>query len=936
MVLTLWSGLILLSAVMALSLAIITAVMVTLRRPWVDRSVAMVFLAMQIDLMFWVVFRLLEFSTTDVQAGYLWLRLWYASASLFPLFWYALATAWDGSLHRLPRTLASLTAVKAGLFLAVLSDGWHHLFFSDIVSAGSPGGVEFSRGPLYLTDAAFTYVCVALGLLVYVRSARSAIGWVRGHSRLTLIVAVPAAAAALPWFAQLPNASIDYGHLAVSVGAAVYAFSLFRYWLLDMAQVALAQAAAHMGDAVVVLDARSRVLDANHAFAAMVGRGRNEIVGSPIAVAAAGIKDRILNYDSVVKMLRRCHSHPDEPVCGDVVIDGPTARTYEMSIWPMESPGEVSGGWVTALRDVTEARATTRSLREAVADLEAVNTTAVAVTSVHDLASILGVIITDMRRLTGADRVLIRVVGRQTKAYVFQAEHGREAEAMVKPLERQPSQLSREIMDRQTPMFVEDTRSDEAQSSPGIRSSRVAGRHRAFAGVPLVVRGRTVGILYVNYVEPRSFGSGDRRLIQTFASHAAVAIANAQMLDEANQAAHTDQLTGLANHRCLMDRLDAEMNRARRSGHPLAVMMLDIDNFKLVNDNFGHTVGDRILALIAQLLVKTLRSTDFVARYGGDEFMVLLPETDRITATAAARRLIAAVRAERCWVDTTGGHAPAAADEGEATSTTEGPGSGGGPPGSSIPLHVSVGVALFPHDSSSKQELIDLADTAMYASKSAGGDTATLANNTDSAFLASQSSTFSVLEGLVNAVDGKDRYTRVHSEKVAHYAVGLAGRLGLPEDTTRRLRVASLLHDVGKIGIPDRILRKPRPLDPEERAVVQQHPLLGEMIMREVPQLPDVLDAVRHHHEWYDGSGYPRGLQGPAIPLLSRVIAVADAYSAMTADRPYRRALAHAQAIEELRKGAGTQFDPELVNLFIEYAELSDGPEDKDPPALAS
>ena len=206
----------------------------------------------------------------------------------------------------------------------------------------------------------------------------------------------------------------------------------------------------------------------------------------------------------------------------------------------------------------------------------------------------------------------------------------------------------------------------------------------------------------------------------------------------------------------------------------------------------------------------------------------------------------------------------------------------------------------------------------MYSSKQAGGNAATSAHATDSGFLADQNSTFSVLEGLANAVDAKDHYTRIHSEQVAHHALRLAESLGLTAEQKRMLRVASLLHDVGKIGIPDRILRKPGALNQEGRGVISQHPLLGEMIIREVPHLSDMIDAVRHHHERYDGKGYPRGLQGEKIPFLSRLIAVADAYSAMTLDRPYRSALSREEAIAELRRCAGTQLDPDLVSAFIE------------------
>jgi putative nucleotidyltransferase with HDIG domain len=239
-----------------------------------------------------------------------------------------------------------------------------------------------------------------------------------------------------------------------------------------------------------------------------------------------------------------------------------------------------------------------------------------------------------------------------------------------------------------------------------------------------------------------------------------------------------------------------------------------------------------------------------------------------------------------------------------------------------VPVRVSIGTAIYPLDSALRMELISLADAAMYASKRGGGNTATLAHTTDSAFLAAQNTTFSVLEGLLNTVDAKDHYTRIHSEQVAQHSLALAELLGLGSEAKRSLRIAGLLHDVGKIGIPDRILRKPGPLNEEEGEAIRQHPLLGEMIIREVPHLTEILDAVKHHHERFDGSGYPRGAQGEQIPFMARVIAIADAYSAMTLDRPYRRALTNEEAVAELRKGVGGQFDPELVEPFIRALQL--------------
>ncbi len=354
------------------------------------------------------------------------------------------------------------------------------------------------------------------------------------------------------------------------------------------------------------------------------------------------------------------------------------------------------------------------------------------------------------------------------------------------------------------------------------------------------------------------------------------------------------------------------MARARRSGHPLTVMMFDIDGFKLINDTHGHPAGDELLRLVAHTLREALRSTDILGRYGGDEFMALLPETGCGEVPNLVERVLASVEAQEFRVRSRTSPSPR-----PVPSKSNGAGNKRSHT-MKLPIRVSVGAAVFPIDSATRLELISLADSAMYASKRAGSNRLTMAHSTDSGFLAAQNNTFSVLEGLVNAVDGKDHYTRAHSEHVARFALVLAESLGIEAQTKRLIRIAALLHDVGKIGIPDHVLRKPGPLDSKEQEMVRQHPLLSEMIMRETPHLTDVLDAVRHHHERYDGRGYPRGLRGEDIPYIARILCIADSFSAMITDRPYRKALPLGDAFEELRKGAGSQFDPALVEPFID------------------
>jgi len=354
-----------------------------------------------------------------------------------------------------------------------------------------------------------------------------------------------------------------------------------------------------------------------------------------------------------------------------------------------------------------------------------------------------------------------------------------------------------------------------------------------------------------------------------------------------------DALTDLPNHRHALQLLAAELQRSLRSGHPMAVLMLDIDNFKLFNDTYGHFEGDKILISMSEVLKRSIRLTDVVARYGGDEFLAILPETNARGVEAVAQRIMAATQS-LAYQDSQG---------------------------NTIPITCSMGSAVYPYDSSVQAELVRLADAAMFQAKRRGGNGHQAANLASADMLRAQNSTFGVLEGLVITIDSRDHYTKKHSEVVTEVSLRVASRLSLSDEQRAVMRIAGLLHDVGKIGIPDGILHKPARLSEEEYAIMKQHSTLGAMIIQEVPYLSEVVEAVRHHHERFDGTGYPRGLKGKDIPLISRILAVADAYSAMMSDRPYRKALGKAAIITELKQMAGSQFDPEIVNTFLDVID---------------
>ncbi|MFN8514113.1 MAG: diguanylate cyclase [Thermomicrobiales bacterium] len=428
--------------------------------------------------------------------------------------------------------------------------------------------------------------------------------------------------------------------------------------------------------------------------------------------------------------------------------------------------------------------------------------------------------------------------------------------------------------------------------------ARGAQDHRLDAA--LRSNGQVIGklALFRLHSDP-TFSSADIKLFEAVGNFAGNAIRNAQLFEALRQQADTDSLTGLANHRAFQERLDVEMRRAATGGYQLGVMLIDIDNFKLFNDNYGHLVGDQIIRMVANELSQSCRTKhDVVGRYGGDEFVAILPRIDRQGLHVVAQRILDAASA----LDVQ-------------------------PPGSDrLPVSLSLGCALFPEDATLKHDLLGHADAALYEIKRAGGNgvhgTLDIQEAIASALVSGTA--FGALQGLVHAVDGKDRYTRLHSEAVTDAALLLAKQLDLSTDVCGALRVAGLLHDVGKIGIPDQILRKPGRLTGDEYRIMQQHVTLSELMIKEVPHLVDVLSAVASHHERYDGDGYPRGLKGEEIPLMGRIMAIADACSAMLLDRPYRKGMLWSEVKTELLRGSGTQFDPELVAPFIDAIERSD------------
>ena len=356
----------------------------------------------------------------------------------------------------------------------------------------------------------------------------------------------------------------------------------------------------------------------------------------------------------------------------------------------------------------------------------------------------------------------------------------------------------------------------------------------------------------------------------------------------------TDPLTGLGNYRHFQERLQVELAAAERVRARLTLCLIDIDDFKSINDRFGHPAGDRILARVGGLL----RQGGEAFRLGGDEFAVLLTGIDERAALIAAKSIAGRI---------------GLLEDDEVDKVV-----------------VSVGVATLPVEGAGRDEFVRLADRALYWAKEHGKnqvriyrpDVVDIAQLKRLGAGSDRAARYRAAASLAKAVDARDEYTGSHSARVSEIAARIASRLGLDAEQIELIRLATSLHDLGKLSIPEEILRKPDALNDAERLVLERHPRIGFQMLESLGVDP-IADWVLHHHERWDGNGYPDRLRGEEIPLGARIIFVADAYDAMTSDRVYRRRLTDEEAVSELVRCAGTQFDPSIVTAFVEEFEAS-------------
>lgn len=378
----------------------------------------------------------------------------------------------------------------------------------------------------------------------------------------------------------------------------------------------------------------------------------------------------------------------------------------------------------------------------------------------------------------------------------------------------------------------------------------------------------------------------------------------------------TDGLTGLPNHRAIMDQLEKELDRARRFDRPLSLVFFDADRFKQVNDTHGHAVGDIVLHQIGERATSVMRGGDTLGRFGGEEFVLLLPEADANGAKVVAERLRSAIASEPVATDAVAG---------------------------GLITTVSIGIATYPADAYTQQDLLLQADQAMYLGKRLGRNqvrTATEARQMSAdlelmALLQQDGDqevaeregvtldrlreiyTMKMIYSLLALLEHRDQDMSNEAHAVSDLATAIAQSMHLEYSQVSRIGMAALLHDIGKVGIPDLLLQKTGPLSTHERVLFREHPELGAQILEASPFLHDLVPAVLHHHERWDGLGYPNQLAGEDIPLAARIIAVAEAYDAIQANPLYQNNHSAEQIMTELQRNSGTQFDPAVIHSLL-------------------
>lgn len=442
--------------------------------------------------------------------------------------------------------------------------------------------------------------------------------------------------------------------------------------------------------------------------------------------------------------------------------------------------------------------------------------------------------------------------------------------------------------------------------------------------IPVKICGKNICTAIVSDCNLQNHSS----LYQLAVSNLGLLIQNSNLKDKENQKSYVDALTNLYSHRRFHELLSQELDLAKKNNNKVSVAIFDINDMGQINREYGHSRGDEVIRTVANKIHDSIKKQDIAARYGGDKISVILKNMNADEAKYMAEYLSYSLSC--CQVDDIG-----------------------------YINKVSVGISTYPDDSVDKEKLLILAEQAVLVSKTRGynngrstivsaqdydfwDDAAlnsfaavmakrhsmlginfeeALAEQFQSENILSQNHLIEIVTSLASAIDAKDKYTKDHSSSVSRYSVALAKAINLPDKEVENIKLGSLLHDIGKIGIPEDVLNKPSRLTDEEFNIIKQHPMIAvKKILDPNPVLHDLIPIVKYHHEQWNGKGYPEGLKEEEIPLAARIVAIADTYHALISDRPYRKGMSVEKACQILEAGAGIQWDKELVRQFLSIA----------------
>jgi diguanylate cyclase (GGDEF)-like protein len=563
-------------------------------------------------------------------------------------------------------------------------------------------------------------------------------------------------------------------------------------------------------------------------------------------------------------------------VVGVLSVQSPRANSYAQTDCDLLTA--ISEQAAVAVENLKNLRASTQRA----ADLNLLVEVASAVSSELDLHRVFAKIHEQVKRVI--DAPLFFVALRSGESENVTLEYLVEGERIFPPAEHSHrGTIVGRVIETGRPVLVRNTEERDRLTSKRIGEGPTTVQ--SIVAVPMTVGGKTIGAISTQSYEADAYDERHLKLLSAIAEQSAVAVQNAKLYERAKELAENDALTGLPHQRSVQERLAYEVKRARRGSARLALLMMDIDKFKAFNDTYGHPVGDRVLKEVAAVLRRVARETDVIGRYGGDEFCAILPETDRESAWRFAERLEAEVAKDPFQIDER----------------------------QSIPIRLSIGIAVYPDECEGRDDLIGVADAALYAAKRGEAQKAVTSED----FIPKLEGHLKPFAAYIAALANSGRTKREQLLKVNKLAARYARAAELDEHQRHVLLCSAALLDIGELAIPGLILSKPGKLEKEDYEIIKRHAELGYEMLNGLKDCDAIATVVRHHQERYDGTGYPQGLAGDEIPHLSRILSVIEAYAAMTSDRPYRRAMTPDEAVAELRKSAETQFDPEIVELFL-------------------